>query len=155
MVVENVRGAEPWVGRARWSFGSFYLWGDVPALMPETIKAHKVPGFRFDGSGKSFQSASVAETGVKAPGMNWSDQTKRGQDFTRIAGKHAVANEGTKQGGDWFAEARKGGSGGTSASFGSKSPARKFASAMIAKIPEPLSLHIARTFWPMGAERAA
>lgn len=61
MVVENVRGAEPWVGRAAWSFGSFYLWGDVPALMPHAIKAIKVPGFRFDGSGRSFQTASVNE----------------------------------------------------------------------------------------------
>ena len=145
MVVENVRGAEPWVGRARWSFGSFYLWGDVPALMPATIKAHKVPGFRFDGSGKSFQSASVAETGVKAPGMNWSDRTKRGQDFTRIAGKHAVANEGTKQGGDWFGSGEKCS---LQRRAGSKSPARKFASAMIAKIPLPLSRHIARTYLP-------
>lgn len=34
MVVENVRGAQKWVGQARWNFGSFYLWGDVPALMP-------------------------------------------------------------------------------------------------------------------------
>ena len=34
LVVENVRGAQKWVGRARWNFGSFYLWGDVPALMP-------------------------------------------------------------------------------------------------------------------------
>ena len=34
LVVENVRGAQPWVGRARWNFGSFYLWGDVPAIMP-------------------------------------------------------------------------------------------------------------------------
>ncbi len=37
MVVENVRGAQPWVGRARWNFGSYYLWGDVPALMPITM----------------------------------------------------------------------------------------------------------------------
>ena len=44
MVVENVRGAQPWVGRARWNFGSFYLWGDVPALMPMTISAYKVGG---------------------------------------------------------------------------------------------------------------
>src|SRR5208282_5036758 len=29
MVVENVRGAQPWVGRARANFGSYYLWGDV------------------------------------------------------------------------------------------------------------------------------
>ncbi len=34
MVVENVKGAQPWVGRAKWHYGSFYLWGDVPALMP-------------------------------------------------------------------------------------------------------------------------
>jgi hypothetical protein len=93
-VVENVRGAIPWVGRSRWSFSAFHLWGDVPALMP------------------------FAE------------------------------GNGIKQGGDWFAEARKGGVGGTSASFGSKSPQRKQASAMIAKIPLPLSRHIAATFLP-------
>lgn len=34
MVVENVRGAQKWVGRARWTHGSFALWGDVPAMMP-------------------------------------------------------------------------------------------------------------------------
>lgn len=37
IVVENVRGAQPWVGRARRNFGSFYLWGDVLALMPITL----------------------------------------------------------------------------------------------------------------------
>jgi hypothetical protein len=59
-----------------------------------------------------------------------------------------------KQGGDWFAEARKGGAGGTSASYGSKSPQRKMASAMIAKIPLPLSRYIAATFRPQLAEAA-
>lgn len=39
VIVENVRGAQPWVGRARWNYGSFYLWGDVPALMPAAYKA--------------------------------------------------------------------------------------------------------------------
>ena len=42
MVVENVRGAQKWVGRAQWNYGSFYLWGDVPALMPHTFKGLKV-----------------------------------------------------------------------------------------------------------------
>ena len=95
LIIENVRGAQPWVGRARWNFGSYYLWGDVPALMPmtnakfhkiasshlhlgdrrcdvgspariryEERRAYKVPGFRFDGCGKTFQSASV--NGMKA-----------------------------------------------------------------------------------------
>ena len=71
MVVENVRGAEPWVGRAGWNFGSFYLWGDVPALMPRPAKdAAKVPSFRFDGSGKLFQSESVNRQGTKN-GNDW------------------------------------------------------------------------------------
>ena len=132
MVVENVKGAQPWVGRARWSFGSFYLWGDVPALMPITFKGVKVPGFRFDGSGASFQTASVA---IKNTGGSW-------------------FNDGLKQGGDWFAEARKGGKGGTSASFGSRSPARKMASAVIAKIPLPLSRFIGATFKPRHVQAA-
>lgn len=31
LVAENVRGAQPWVGRAVYNYGSFYLWGDIPA----------------------------------------------------------------------------------------------------------------------------
>ena len=161
LIVENVRGAQKWVGRARWNFVSFYLWGDVPALMPITLKTVKVPGFRFDGSGRSCQSASVYETGYKTVGMNWSDPTKRGQDFTRIAG------EGIKQHGSgaaWWDKAlderrkeatavmRDGqksvqdGLGGYVRRGNSKSSGRKAASAMIAKIPLPLSRHIGATF---------
>ena len=143
MVVENVRGAQKWVGRARWNFGSFYLWGDVPALMP---------------AGTAFKSA----------GMNWSDRTKRGQDFTRIAGNQAIKNIG----GSWFNIAHNTTSGNANnpravlagegvkhhgsgavwfdtgpASLPSSSPRRRFASAMIAKIPLPLSRHIARVYF--------
>lgn len=152
LIVENVRGAQPWVGRARWNYGSFYLWGDVPALMPPTTRA------------------------FKSTGMNWSDQTKRGQDFTRIAGNQAINNTG----GSWFNIAHNTTSGkgrnpdgrlndhlkqpgisGTRANgkgdrwfqdgaarHGSKSNGRKMASAMIAKIPLPLSRYIAATFRP-------
>ena len=28
-VIENVRGAQPWVGPAKANYGSFYLWGDI------------------------------------------------------------------------------------------------------------------------------
>ena len=44
LVVENVRGAQKWVGRARFNVGSFYFWGtDVPALMPPSVRAAGVP----------------------------------------------------------------------------------------------------------------
>jgi hypothetical protein len=164
MVVENVRGAQKWVGRSRWHYGSFHLWGDVPALMPMVVKeSSKVPGFRFDGSGKSFQSASVEATGVKRAGMNWSGSDKPG--YTAVAFKDTshIKNTGgswfdveggkrnkgrndprdsVKQPGDWFGDTQ-----GIS-SHSSKSSKRKFASAMIAKIPLALSTHIARTYYP-------
>ena len=43
MIVENVKGAQPWVGRAKWHYGSMFLWGDVPAIMPfSTMKPKRV-----------------------------------------------------------------------------------------------------------------
>ena len=124
MVVENVRGAELWVGRARWAAGSMYLWGDVPALMP--IYRHvKVRSFRFDGSG-SFQTASVRRTNIG-----------NGTRFTST-------DCGLER--RWFNDGPR--DSGSMASMSSKSPERKFASAMIAKIPEPLSRHIARVYHP-------
>lgn len=44
LIVENVRGAQKWVGNARWKYGTFYLWGDVPAVMPIFDKGFK--GFK-------------------------------------------------------------------------------------------------------------
>jgi hypothetical protein len=123
MVVENVRGAQPWVGPAAWNYGSYYLWGDVPALMPAVIDASKVPGFRFDGSGKSFQTASVNHhdaTGLKGVGKAWFNDAKR----------------------------KGGGATGALSATASKSSARKAASAKIAKIPFALSSHIARVYLP-------
>ena len=123
LVVENVRGAIPWVGRSRWNYGSYHLWGDVPALMPiakalscsVTDDGRKVASFRFDGSGKSFQSESVKHT----------------------AGIKGYSSHGPVLGKNVFRR------------YGSKSKARKRASALIAKIPLPLSRHIARTWKPV------
>jgi len=39
LVLENVKGAQRWIGPAKWHYGSYYLWGDVPALMPITLKS--------------------------------------------------------------------------------------------------------------------
>lgn len=46
LIVENVRGAQKWVGRARWNCGSYFLWGDVPALMPVLDPRKGFRGFR-------------------------------------------------------------------------------------------------------------
>jgi hypothetical protein len=46
MIVENVRGAQKWVGKAKWNYGSFYFWADVPALMPYLSKGKGFAGFK-------------------------------------------------------------------------------------------------------------
>jgi len=107
LVVENVRGACPWVGRSRWNFGSFHLWGDVPALMPMTKKC--------DGYLHARHVTNQAES------------------------------DGVKQGGDWFNAEQPS----ISRLYGSKSTARKAASAAIAKIPFVLARHIAASWKPI------
>ncbi len=188
LVVENVRGAQKWVGRSRWNYGSFHLWGDVPALMPmtkavkvpmpsgmdsltigfqQTAKLQmvdgekggwlsqangapmrrddaKVPGFRFDGSGKSFQTASVACTGAGHKTTGHANK-RDGYGHTRHLTNQAEI-DGVKQhksGRAWFADPDS-----ISGSTSSNSNARKQASATIAKIPFPLALWIAKTFKP-------
>jgi site-specific DNA-cytosine methylase len=174
MIVENVRGAQKWVGRSQANYGSFHFWGDVPALMPIPAKV-------------KLENVSKGE-GNKTAGMNWSNQSIRGQDFTRIAGQQAslklpgnnsasrwedrevqrLCDAGVKVASEQGRRTDKGngarfttqdcgveGSKGFKdfhdspiAALGSKSSARKKASAEIAKIPRPLALWIARTFKP-------
>lgn len=145
LIVENVRGAQPWVGRSAWNYGSFHLWGDVPALMPFS-RGRKVPGFRFDGSGRSFQTASVAAPGQKVP--VYSDPRRNSGKGVHLTSP-AENNEGVKQSagrGDGFSKGAR--NGGASARYSSKSSARKAASAQIAKIPLDLSVWIAKCYYP-------
>ncbi len=174
IVIENVRGAQEWVGKARANFGSYYLWGDVGQIGHRVVvlngpigrdvgirsmRGCKVPGFRFDGSGGSFQSASVkvagqnwsryAETGEVSP--HWRMEAQKGIPHKPTGHWTCARENGTKfsQSGDaWFdgkpRDKMLGHKG--PAAFGSKSDSRKAASAEIAKIPFPLAQHIARCF---------
>ena len=64
LIVENVRGAQKWVGRSRWNFGSYHLWGDVPALMPPSLGHRKQDGdpswfyANYENSARRFSSGS-------------------------------------------------------------------------------------------------
>ncbi len=132
IVVENVKGAQKWVGRARWHYGSYYLWGDVPALMPFTRQCAKVPGL----ANATFPAGGLAQGHIKNNGGSWfavAHNTESG---------HSRNPDGRKFGGGWWHDStnnliRKASSG---------SSARKVASAQIAKIPFALAQHIARCF---------
>jgi hypothetical protein len=84
MVVENVRGAQKWVGRSRWNFGSFHLWGDVPALMPLS----NLRGGRKSQSGTWFydwEARKAKEQGRMLPHFYWSDNPERRRVTAMIA----------------------------------------------------------------------
>jgi hypothetical protein len=145
MVVENVRGAQPWVGRARWAYGSYYLWGDVPALMPIT---HKLANGQSPGLSKKLQSNYPQGffEHFKSQGMNWSGRTIKGQDFTRVAGRQS---EGIKdRDADGYDRIHPEAFGWKEPRTTSKSSSRKAASATIAKIPLPLARWIAKVYKP-------
>ena len=145
LIVENVRGAIPWVGRSRWNFGSFHLWGDVPALMPNVSRIPKQDRQIFrDGHNVILPQVVHRDPEAhKVPGQKFNpDGTNHGQgSWFKIADSK---NRGIKQHGsgrEWFS-----GEGAFGRPTSSKSIARKRASAMIAKIPQPLARHIAVTF---------
>jgi len=134
MIVENVRGAQKWVGRSRWNYGSFHFWGDIPALMPvgsghKTLKKYKENG--------SFQNCD---------GLDWRDPLNVGINNWN-AGIKQPGISGMRENGKgdaWFQDG--------AARSGSKSKARKAASAAIAKIPFPVSSYIARIYKPLESQ---
>lgn len=145
LVVENVRGACPWVGQSRWNYGSFHLWGDVPALMPMTKSATKNDGgswFGIDPRGNAIMP-NLPRAELKTVGhINKRD----GHGHTRhLTNQHE--HDAVKQGGDWFNSESWNS---ISRTTGSKSKSRKAVSAAIAKIPFELSRYIGAHFKPMA-----
>jgi C-5 cytosine-specific DNA methylase len=139
LVVENVVGAQRWVGRARWHFGSYYLWGDVPALMPVTFRQVMKAGVTHRSDG--------ATNFHKIPGQDWSRHAKTGE-VSKHWKMEGIKQRNPGQSG-WFGKYQQGQG---SRNFGSNSIQRKAASAEIAKIPFPLAQWIARCYKPRATE---
>jgi hypothetical protein len=142
LVVENVRGAQRWVGKARGNFGSFYLWGDVPALLPipQTVKIVAGHLNMRDGHAHTRHLTNAAEhTGTKHGGDCFSDPSWPGKQGGIKQHAPGPARRNGK-GSPWFD--------GEIQHHGSRSPARKRASAQIAKIPLALSSWLAKCFYP-------
>jgi hypothetical protein len=183
LVIENVRGAQEWVGaafygldawmkaspaerwrmgRSAWNFGSFHLWGDVPALMPISAGSRKVakkyagpgnnvpqPGIRHEGGIKGIET-DRATLPDGTGGTSWFGAGRRAdpRDVRRNENGEYVNPDGTKIGGDWFSDPNS-----TCRKHGSRSSARKAASAAIARIPFDLARHIAAVYKPTISSR--
>lgn len=143
MVVENVKGAQPWVGMAKAHYGSFYLWGDVESVggavvgsrprFGETLKAT-----RRGGKGKT-NFHFYENTGLPSPSFHGAEHEPSVSRAVEMGSKKGFVT-GLGLGHDWRQD--------PSARFNSKSDSRKAASAQIAKIPFLLAQHIARIYKP-------
>jgi len=150
------------------------LWGDVPALMPKPIKAVKVggldwskhgqPDYKSSGAAGCFRDSAIKNQGGSSFRIAHNTTSGKGQNpvgrplhtphMTNPA-EHLVHNpeisDGTKCGGQWFGKNNK-----SPVRMGSsKGSKRKFASALIAKIPLELSQYIGRTFYPRDRRECA
>jgi C-5 cytosine-specific DNA methylase len=139
LIVENVRGAQKWVGRAQWHFGSYFLWGDVPALMPISFSQKFNPDRSLVRGACRSRTASTAAFDVICTSLRKPASLRR--TWSSMAGNPEIKQAGS--GPAWFDNGI--------CRFSSAGLNRKLASAQIAKIPFPLSQHIARCFRPENA----
>ncbi len=150
LVVENVKGAQPWVGQARAHFGSFYFWGDIESVgsrimvgrlkFGEALKAPRRAS--KNGGGSWFAVANNTESGHgqnpdgrKVP-VNFHEHEKTGKPGRSFQSTAVADSFG------WSKETP------LRNSSSSSSSTRKAASAQIAKIPFPVASYIARAFKP-------
>lgn len=135
LVVENVKGAQPWVGSAKANYGSFYLWGSGVDTVNGRIVVGKDLNIRTPQFGHPTIVVSKSTAGL--PGEpDPHDGYKSTAHLTNQS-----ESDGIKQGGEWWHDP-----GSITRRFSSRSAARKEASARIAMIPFDLAYHIGRTF---------
>lgn len=147
MVVENVKGAQPWVGKANANFGSFYFWGDVHQHGGAVV-AGKLAFGQLARAVKTTGHANIRDGHSHTrhlTNQRESDAIKHGGDCFNDPSWPGKAG-GVKQkgsGAEWFDSGI--------CKLSSRADTRKAASAQIAKIPFPLSSYIARVMKPNEA----
>ena len=108
MVVENVKGAQPWVGRAQANFGSFYLWGDVRSVGGRiiTLQPKFGQGLRAARRGQKFNP-----DGTEHPQGSWfavADSKERGANGQKVDGFNFHQHENGQPGGSFQSAAVNG-----------------------------------------------
>lgn len=164
LIAENVRGAQPWVGKAVFNYGSFYLWGDVPPLMPcpnrravmKNGVAHRSNGeTNFHGSAarKNGELGGGSWFAIGGPGQIITGMNPDGRKVASESGRRTDPGNGTRfttrdcgpeKG---FAKLWRDSPSGMPM-MSSRPNSRKAASAMIAKIPQSLAVAIAQRLKP-------
>lgn len=134
LILENVRGAVKFMGHQTWHYGSYYFWGQMPALIP-------IPWFD-EAKGKwshrkGFGRAKTKNTNPSDSYGAFGGSAEGVKKMSKFAGEYERVNGGVKQ----FAR-------GDSQFSSSHSKRRKEWSATVAMIPLELSTWIGQCFYP-------
>jgi hypothetical protein len=159
IIIENVFGAMPYMGRPSYIYGSFYLWGDVPPFMPRATR------YAHDGTTigrKGFTRINEEYKGKAYRGYPKNGLQYRGNTPPRSGGFHgeyerkqdnfhAAGERGHKARINPATNKPYSGIGNDPSSrMSSRGPARKILSAQAAMIPFELAYWIGRYYHPDG-----
>ena len=103
IVLENVKGAQPWMGRANAHFGSYYLWGDVADVGGKVVRADRPQFGRYARAQARRMKGRTnfhffEQTGLPSPSFHGAAHEASVQRAEGLKGP----------GGDWFADGRQG-----------------------------------------------
>jgi hypothetical protein len=81
MVVENVKGAQPWVGAAKAHYGSFYFWGDIASVNGMVVVGKPVFGSVLKAQGGRKTNSKYQHSGSwkNEQGLDWRDPQNVGR----------------------------------------------------------------------------
>jgi C-5 cytosine-specific DNA methylase len=94
LIVENVKGAQPWLGRAKANYGSYYLWGDVESVNGRIVRSGPV----------EFGMASLCAAGRMKHNPDGTAHPP-GSWFAVAHSKNRGTHGNKNNGGSWFAQA--------------------------------------------------
>jgi hypothetical protein len=145
LILENVRGAEKWMGKAQRHYGSFYLWGDVPALLHP---GRPIKGFRRANRTSGNESTGGFKCDPK-DGKQWRGNSPLKEPFPSETKRETAVSswKGCSKAWDNFHATGE----------RAKQPgvtSRKEWSAKAAMIPEELAVWIGECFYPREVKTA-
>lgn len=83
LILENVRNAQKFTSKAKWHVGSFYFWGEMPALWPP-IKPRKGFNKTFVGT-KGLNRTNWSARGAESGGRQFSSKSKARREWSARA----------------------------------------------------------------------
>lgn len=153
LVLENVIGAQKWMGKADWHYGSFFFWGANPwkAMLPNLIFSPQ-PWMNENGKmshRKGFQRSSKSSYGKdRDDSIHILSKRRKTDNFHADGERGKLYKPEPKTGTAWIGNVKAGFPGELERIKPASGRARREWAAQVAMIPEELSTWIGECFYP-------